>query len=107
MPDIKPDNILVDCQHTGDVTQIQRVQIIDLENVGYTSWPRYIKGTLLGNDNWRSPEGHLRGVLTQPTDIFSFGAVVSKPQTIFLRDISPLIRLTVHLRYARQNNLWP
>ncbi len=31
---------------------------------------------LPGNDNWRSPEGHLRGKLNKPTDIFSFVAMV-------------------------------
>jgi serine/threonine protein kinase len=32
---------------------------------------------LAGNDSWRSPEAHFRGELNKPTDIFSFGIVVS------------------------------
>jgi hypothetical protein len=32
---------------------------------------------LAGNDNWRSPEGHFKGELSKPSDMYSFGAVVS------------------------------
>jgi len=32
---------------------------------------------LAGNDNWRSPEAHFKAELNKPTDVFSFGIVVS------------------------------
>jgi len=32
---------------------------------------------LAGNDNWRSPEGHFKGELNKPSDVYSFGLVVS------------------------------
>ncbi|KAL9127414.1 MAG: hypothetical protein Q9217_003710 [Psora testacea] len=73
--DIKPDNIMVDCRHVGQETIIEQVQIIDLENAAYLPKGRCIKGMLAGNDNWRSPEGHFKGELHKPSDVFSFGAV--------------------------------
>ncbi|OAL23752.1 hypothetical protein AYO20_10898 [Fonsecaea nubica] len=73
---IKPDNIMVDYHNQdGGETTIKQVQIADLENAAHLPKGRCIKGTLAGNDNWRSPEGHFRGELNKPTDIFSFGAV--------------------------------
>ncbi|KAL3469721.1 kinase-like domain-containing protein [Aspergillus californicus] len=54
---------------------VERVQLIDLENVAYLPPGRWIKGMLAGNDNWRSPEAHFKGKLNKPTDIFSFGLV--------------------------------
>jgi serine/threonine protein kinase len=52
-------------------------QIIDFENAAHLPKGRCIKGMLAGNDNWRSPEGHFRGELNKPSDMYLFGAVVS------------------------------
>lgn len=68
---------MVECQHNGQDTIVERVQIIDLENAAYLPKGRCIKGMLAGNDNWRSPEAHFKGELNKPTDMFSFGVVVS------------------------------
>ena len=65
MVNIRPDSI------------IDQVQIIDIENAAYLPKGRCIKGMLAGNDNWRSPEGHFKGELSKPSDMYSFGAVVS------------------------------
>ncbi|KAF1999125.1 putative calcium/calmodulin dependent protein kinase [Amniculicola lignicola CBS 123094] len=73
--DVKPDNVMVNYHQEGQDVEIERVQIIDLENAAYLPKGRCIKGMLPGNDNWRSPEGHLRGELNKPADIYSFGAV--------------------------------
>ena len=75
-PDVKPDNIMVDYRQEKDRIAIERVQIIDFENAAYLPKGRRLKGMLVGNENWRSPESHLRGELNKPTDMFSFGAVV-------------------------------
>lgn len=56
---------------------VEKVELSDLENAACLPKGRCIKGMLPGNDNWRSPEGHLRGELNKPTDIFSFGIMVS------------------------------
>lgn len=56
---------------------VELAQVTDLENAAYLPKGRGIKGMLAGNDNWRSPEAHLKGELNKPTDIFSFGVVVS------------------------------
>ena len=75
--DVKPDNVMVDFHGSGSELLVEKAQLTDLENAVYLPKGRCIKGMLPGNDNWRSPEGHLRGELNKPTDIFSFGAMVS------------------------------
>lgn len=77
LSDIKPDNIMVQCRQTAHTTTIEQVQLTDLENAAYLPKGRCIKGMLAGNDNWRSPEAHFKGELNKPSDMFSFGLVVS------------------------------
>ncbi|KAH4906954.1 hypothetical protein HBI80_070960 [Parastagonospora nodorum] len=73
--DVKPNNILVNHRHMDQEVVIEKVQISDLENAAYLPKPRCIKGMLAGNDNWRSPEGHFKGELNKPSDLYSFGLV--------------------------------
>ncbi|KAI0908726.1 kinase domain-containing protein [Ustulina deusta] len=73
--DIKPDNILINCGHNDTETSVEQVRISDLENAAYLPKGRCIKGMLAGNDNWRCPEGHFKGELNKPSDIYSFGVV--------------------------------
>ncbi len=68
---------MVNCRGVGQETIVEDVQITDLENAAYLPKGRCIKGLLAGNDNWRSPEAHFKGELNKPTDMFSFGIVVS------------------------------
>lgn len=68
---------------------IDQVQIIDIENAAYLPKGRCIKGMLPGNDNWRSPEGHFKGEVNRPSDIYSFGAVVSGSIAGELRRTTP------------------
>jgi len=68
---------MVNCRHAGPETVVEEAQVTDLENAAYLPKGRCIKGMLAGNENWRSPEAHLKGELNKPSDIFSFGAVVS------------------------------
>jgi len=75
--DVKPDNILVNYRHVDQDVVVEQVQISDLENAAYLPRPRCIKGMLAGNDDWRSPEGHFKGELNKPSDLYSFGLVVS------------------------------
>jgi hypothetical protein len=37
-----------------------------------------VRGVRLGNPMWRSPEAHAAGRMNLPSDIFSFGLVVSR-----------------------------
>lgn len=67
---------MANCLQDSQGTIIEKVQITDLENAAYLPKGRCIKGMLPGNDNWRSPEGHFKGELQKPSDMFSFGAVV-------------------------------
>lgn len=68
---------MVDCQSQSHDVTIDRVQLTDLENAAYLPRGKCVKGMLAGNDNWRSPEAHFKGELSKPSDIFSFGLVVS------------------------------
>lgn len=67
---------MVNYHQLNQSMEVERVQLIDLENAAYLPKGRCIKGMLAGNDNWRSPEVHFKGELNKPTDIFSFAAVV-------------------------------
>ncbi|KAI9688239.1 MAG: hypothetical protein M1822_001745 [Bathelium mastoideum] len=55
--DVKPDNVIVDCHGSGSDFVVRKALLTDLENAAYL------------------PQGHLRGELSKPTDIFSPGAV--------------------------------
>lgn len=75
--DLKPDNIVVECHHDSEGTAVfDAVQITDLENAVWIKPGKNVMGILAGNDNWRSPEVHLRAKLNKPTDLFSFGVMV-------------------------------
>ncbi|KAI7595945.1 hypothetical protein KC316_g181 [Hortaea werneckii] len=73
--DVKPDNILVDYEQHDEATTMKRVMLSDLENAAHLPNGRCIKGMLAGSDVWRSVEAHLKGELSKPTDMFSFGRV--------------------------------
>jgi serine/threonine protein kinase len=75
--DIKPDNIMIDCEQGDQGIVVEGVQLTDLENAAHLPNGRCVKEMLAGNDNWRSPEAHFKGELGKPSDVFSFGLVVS------------------------------
>ena len=68
---------MVNYHHIGQEIVVEQVQVADLENAACLPKGRCIKGMLAGNDNWRSPEAHFKGELHKPTEIFSFGIIVS------------------------------
>lgn len=76
--DVKPDNILLDIEdaHNGSTPRVSHVQIADLETASAPPPGMSIKGPLLGNHMWRSPEAHVRAKMHTPSDVFSFGIVV-------------------------------
>lgn len=58
--------------------KIAKVQIVDLEDSAYLRQPESaIVGAQVGNMMWRSPEAHAMGPIRKPSDMFSFGLVVS------------------------------
>nr|POE59345.1 serine/threonine-protein kinase ssn3 [Quercus suber] len=74
--DVKPDNIVVDSHDEQCGTPVvDAVQITDFENSAWLQPGKNVLGMLAGNDNWRSPEAHLRAKLNKPTDLFSFRVV--------------------------------
>lgn len=58
---------------------IEQVQLTDLEDAAYVPSDCNIRGKQVGNWMWRSPEAHLQGHVNTPSDMFSFGVVVSHP----------------------------
>lgn len=50
---------------------------MDLEDACYVPDGSSLVGLRVGNQMWRSPEGHARGPVNKPTEIFSFGVTVS------------------------------
>ena len=73
----KANNILVDWDDTNGNTTVRQVQIADLEDAAYVPDNCAIIGRQVGNWMWRSPEAHSSGQVQKPSDIFSFGVVVS------------------------------
>jgi serine/threonine protein kinase len=77
LPDIKPNNILLDYEETtGDALAIRRVQISDFEDAVVLPPGKNIRGCLCGNQLWRSPESWARARQNMSSDMFSFGVVV-------------------------------
>jgi len=76
--DIKPNNILVDWDPFQDKDNVVNgVQIVDVEDACRVPHGRNIVGLQVGNWMWRSPEAHAQGPVNTPSDMFSFGLVVS------------------------------
>jgi serine/threonine protein kinase len=77
--DIKPNNILLDGKHfeQGGDLAVEQVQVADIEDAAYVPEGSVIKGRQLGNWMWRSPEAHASADVHTPSDMFSFGLVVS------------------------------
>ncbi|KAF2486785.1 serine/threonine protein kinase [Neohortaea acidophila] len=73
--DLKPDNVMVDCSEHAGILTIGKVQLTDFENALplEPGSKKFYYGALTGNENWRSPEGHLAAKIGKPTDIFAFG----------------------------------
>ncbi|KAK2768557.1 hypothetical protein FQN54_000413 [Arachnomyces sp. PD_36] len=69
--DIKANNILVDTKGT----EIESVQLGDIEDAAIVPPGSAILGRQLGNWMWRSPEAHAEGPMNTFSDIFSFGIV--------------------------------
>jgi len=93
--DIKANNIMVDWHGMDGNTVVRQVQIADVDDAAYVPGDSAIIGRQVGNWMWRSPEAHASGPVRKPSDIFSFGVVVSCVQS---RVLPPLTcSTTVHL----------
>lgn len=75
--DIKPNNILIQWSQSSHGIIIDEVCLGDLEDSAYVPPGSKIRGRQVGNQNWRSPEAHAEGCVNKPSDMFSFGLVVS------------------------------
>lgn len=81
--DVKPDNVMVDWKldEQGQV-QIERVALIDLDVSLKLKGDKLLRipdMQRLGNFMWRSPEAQTGQGIGKPSDVFSFGLVVSEP----------------------------
>lgn len=75
--DMKADNIMLDWEEKNSEIVIEQVRVIDLEDASYVPDNCVARGEQFGNWIWRSPEAHVGGPVHKPTDMFSFGLVVS------------------------------
>jgi serine/threonine protein kinase len=76
--DIKANNIFVDRKDDSQEMVARQVQLGDLEDAAHVPLGSHIIGTQVGNYMWRSPEAHAEAGLGKPSDMFSFGVVVSR-----------------------------
>ena len=87
--------------HRESVTK--QVQLVDIEDAAYGPPGSNIVGIHVGNWMWRSPEAHAEARVSKPSDIFSFGVVVSCKA--FLSTVKWLLNYhfcTVHIRHAKR-----
>ncbi|EEP79948.1 predicted protein [Uncinocarpus reesii 1704] len=73
--DIKPNNIFVDYEISDGVVHVKRTQIGDLEMGSDLPPGLNVRGALLGNPMWRSPESRAAARINLPSDVFSYGLV--------------------------------
>lgn len=71
---------------------VKQAQLTDIEDAAYVPPGCDIVGRQVGNWMWRSPEAHAQGRVNKPSDMFSFGVVVSH-QTHYKHSI---LRVAVH-----------
>lgn len=78
--DIKPNNILLEWREAGNNGGfvVEKVQLADIEDAAYVPEDCVIRGRQVGNWMWRSPEAHASADVHKPSDMFSFGLVVSR-----------------------------
>lgn len=75
--DVKANNIVIDWEEGCDGIKIAEVQLTDLEDSLHLGTEFDICDLLVGNQIWRSPEAHAKARVNKPSDMFSFGIVVS------------------------------
>lgn len=75
--DVKANNILISYKNADENVVVKSVRLADLEDAAYVTPGSAIVGSQVGNQLWRSPEAHAQGAVSLPSDIFSFGIVVS------------------------------
>lgn len=68
---------MVECAGGANGMTVEQVQLADIEDAALIPSDSDIAGKQVGNMMWRSPEGHAYGPINKPSDIFSFGIVVS------------------------------
>lgn len=57
---------------------IKQVKLADIEDAVSVAPNSDIVGVQVGNLMWRSPEAHTQARVNKPSDVFSFGIVVSQ-----------------------------
>ena len=95
--DIKANNILVEWKEQGGDIAVEQVQIADIEDAAYVREGSVIKGRQVGNWMWRSPEAHASANVHKPSDMFSFGLVVSLAPLLEISELTS--SCAVHLRH--------
>ncbi|KAF2254365.1 kinase-like protein [Trematosphaeria pertusa] len=75
--DIKANNILIEWKDQGGEITVEQVQVADIEDAAYVPKDCVIKGRQVGNWMWRSPEAHASAEVHTPSDMFSFGLVLT------------------------------
>jgi serine/threonine protein kinase len=73
----------VDYDNTPNGIVVRQAQLTDIEGGAHVPPDEVLFGNPVGNYMWRSPESNIGGPIQTPTDIFSFGIVVSYPIPLF------------------------
>jgi serine/threonine protein kinase len=76
--DVKFDNIVIEYKMDPEnQIHIQKVNLANIESAAKLEDGQHITGIRVGNVMWRSPETQAGIRIGKPSDVFSFGIVVS------------------------------
>jgi serine/threonine protein kinase len=63
---------------------LEKVQLTDLDKTAYLPNGKYIRGMIVGNENWQSPEAFFKSKISKPSGMYSFGIVVNASTHILI-----------------------
>lgn len=86
-------------------TDVKQTKLTDIEGAAYVPPKCAIVGRQVGNWMWRSPEAHAEGQVNKPSDMFSFGIVVSYHIYINFWVTTRSYSMTVYLRCSQAGYL--
>ena len=75
---MKANNIVIDWDEDRNEIKIAQVQLTDLEDAAHLPPGFNVRNKQVDNWMWRSPEAHTQARVNIPSDMFSFGVVVSR-----------------------------
>ena len=75
---MKANNVVIEWEESDSGISVGQVQLTDIEDAAIVPPGMNIADKQVGIMMWRSPEAHTEARVNKPSDVFSFGVVVSR-----------------------------